>query len=160
MLPHVAARAQSLQDDFYTQSKPYFAAEEAYHRMLALRGEGTGASDIALVFSLMQTLEPQGIVREGEQEMARSAVGGLDRLRGLWNRLMTGETLTPQLRQQYQRLATMLYNSSVGLHRGRMSAFTQRARVMGVPPDLVIRGPADITGEKQYVDPSLVTPLR
>lgn len=75
--------------------------------------EATGASDIALVFNYMKLLDPDSVVREGEFATAESAGGVGEQVWGTYNRLLNGDRLTPEVRQQMIDAANKQYSAAL-----------------------------------------------
>jgi hypothetical protein len=84
---------------------PYIAARNGYEKVLRAARDNTGASDIALIFGFMKTLDPTSTVREGEFATAQNS-GSVDQsLMNLYNRALKGERLQPEQRTQFAQTA-------------------------------------------------------
>lgn len=148
LLPQQQTAAFQLADDFALQSRDFYTSQDAFRRISSLARIDSPAGDLGLIFSFMKVLDPGSTVREGEQATASNAAGIPDRIRNLYNRIMTGERLTPEQRTDFTRTAAGLYQGSISEHKDRIRDFTQRATTMQVPPQLVIREPsADLERE-------------
>lgn len=75
------------------------------------QGEGTAMGDIGLIFSYMKALDPGSVVREGEQASAQNAAGVPEQIRNAYNRLASGERLSPAQRMDMQNTALSIYGS-------------------------------------------------
>jgi hypothetical protein len=73
--------------------------------------EGTAMGDMGLIFSYMKALDPGSVVREGEQASARNAAGVPDRIRNLYNKVLSGEDLNPAQRADMAETALAIYDS-------------------------------------------------
>ena len=62
----------------------------------------TAAGDLALIFNYMKMLDPGSVVREGEFATAQNTAGVPDRVRNVYNRLLSGERLAPVQRQNFK----------------------------------------------------------
>lgn len=91
----------SLRGEFTKASAPYVAIRDAYNRLQAASSGGSGASDIAMVYSYMKMLDPTSVVREGEYATAENAGGIPATVMNAYNRLVNGERLPDSLRQQF-----------------------------------------------------------
>ena len=85
--------------------KDYNKVSAAYEKVkVAAKGAGP-ADDISLIFGYMKILDPGSTVREGEFATAANA-GGVDtRIWNLFNKLKTGERLTPDQREMFRKSA-------------------------------------------------------
>lgn len=124
VLPHVEAPSGFGKETFQNEStlrKEYAGdqqvqaaqkVESAYRRIRASVQSETGPSDIALIFNYMKMLDPGSVVREGEFATAANAGGVGQRVAGIYNRVVNGEKLTPEVRQQFIQSANSLYSAS------------------------------------------------
>ncbi len=92
---------KTLRDDYQQQSKDYSTAADFYQR--AAQGYKAGQSgnpqgDMTLLFSFMKVLDPTSVVRESEYATAASFRGVPEGLVQLYNKTLSGESLTPQQR--------------------------------------------------------------
>ncbi len=78
----------------------------AYERLRSV--EKTPAGDLSLVFSYMKMLDPGSTVREGEFATASNAGDVSDRIYNLYNRLIEGEILTKEQRNDFVKQASNL----------------------------------------------------
>src|SRR5574343_991386 len=65
----------------------------------------SAAGDLALIFGYMKVLDPGSTVREGEFANAQNAAGVPDRVRNEFNRVISGERLSPEQRADFLRQA-------------------------------------------------------
>jgi hypothetical protein len=75
------------------------------------QGDGTAMGDIGLIFSYMKALDPGSVVREGEQASAQNAAGVPEQIRNAYNRLASGERLSPKQRMDMQNTALSIYGA-------------------------------------------------
>lgn len=143
MTPQQQSAALSLSDNFTQESKDYYVVEDQTRKISALaNGPHTAGSDMALVFSFMKVLDPNSTVREGEQASARNATGVPAQIQNLYNRVMSGDSLTDVQRQDFLNQAATLYRTSAVDHDRRVKTYAERAMKFGVDPSLVVRPPA------------------
>lgn len=102
----------SLRGEFTKASAPYVAIRDAYNRLTAAAGDGTGASDIAMVYSFMKMLDPTSVVREGEYATAEQAGGIPASVLNVYNRLVNGERLPQSLRDQFLSQGAAQYQAA------------------------------------------------
>lgn len=86
-------------------TKAYLESQVAYDKVLNAAKLATGPGDVALVFNLMKTLDPGSTVNQGEQASASNTTNVPGQLMNAYNRLLTGERLTPEQRQEFTRAA-------------------------------------------------------
>lgn len=85
--------------------KKFQEASAQYESMEKVVGSNNAASDLAMIFMFMKSLDPTSVVREGEQEMARKATGVPDAMYNYVNKLSKGETLNPTQRKEFLEVA-------------------------------------------------------
>lgn len=117
--------------DFQTQAA-------AMGRISAAAGTNSGPGDIALIFNYMKLLDPGSVVREGEFATAETAGGVSEQVRGLYNRLINGERLTPEMRQEFLRAAGQVYGSAEQGYVNVRDQYAQIARRYNLNPDEVL----------------------
>ena len=75
------------------------------------QGEGTAMGDLGLIFSYMKALDPGSVVREGEQATAQNAAGVPEQIRNAYNRLASGQRLSPEQRADMANTALNIYGA-------------------------------------------------
>lgn len=96
---------KKIRDEYAGRTRALDDARLDYDKLRESAGAATGAGDVALVFSFMRMLDPGSVVRESEFAQARDTTGLRGRLEVLWERLKAGESLTPEQRANFLRLA-------------------------------------------------------
>ena len=128
-----------LQKTYAKQSAGFVTAAEGFERVVAAAEDGTDTGDIALVFAFMKTLDPGSRITEGEFATAENAGGIDERVRGQYNRILSGERLTPDQRQRFTRTAAQQFLTTVESQRLRDEAFRDMAVAGNFDPGLVVR---------------------
>lgn len=128
----------SLRDDYNKQSKTFVDVRDGYQRVLASAQNPSAAGDLSLIFAYMKVLDPGSTVREGEQAAAANAQGVPDKIRNLYNRIMTGERLAPEQRQDFVSRAGDLYGSALGNQQELEGRYTDISRRSMVNPENVV----------------------
>lgn len=131
-------RAQTLSDDFVRDSKTYLDTKTSYQSMLDAAYDPSGAGDITMVYSFMKMLDPTSVVREGEAATAEQAGGVPATVRNAYNRLLTGEKLSPKVREDYLKQAEIRFKRQAQGQKARIGQYTKKANSFGVSPDMVI----------------------
>lgn len=100
-----------------------------------MKGEGSAMGDIAGIISFMKTLDPGSVVREGEFATAQNAAGVPDVIRSSYNRLISGERLTPVQRKDITNTALTVYGSRAQPYNDFAQVFRTIASDAGADPD-------------------------
>jgi hypothetical protein len=94
------------------QVKDFKNVANATRQIVTLaQGDSTAMGDIGLIFSYMKALDPGSVVREGEQASAQNAAGVPEQIRNAYNRLASGERLSPAQRMDMQNTALSIYGA-------------------------------------------------
>lgn len=101
-----------LRDDYNQASKTFVTVRDAHQRVLASADQPSAAGDLALIFNYMKVLDPGSTVREGEFATAQNAGGIDDRTRALWNRVINGERLSDNIRNDFVNRSQKLYGAA------------------------------------------------
>ena len=129
---------QKLRQEYFGQSKPFIDVRDSYSRLQAVAADPSAAGDISIIFSYMKMLDPGSVVREGEQATARNAAGIPDRIRNLYNKTLTGESLDPNQRQDFLNQGQRLYNKALEQQQKSSSFYKDIAQRSGLNPDLAV----------------------
>ena len=93
-------RENALRDEFNKRGEPFAQRQTAFRTMMDLARQGEGASDIALVLSLMKVYDPTSTVTGGEAATAQNAAGVPESIRAMFNTVTGGGRLSDTARQQ------------------------------------------------------------
>lgn len=129
----------SLRDDFTRESKTFSTVAQQYRELRSTLGRGDAAGDRAAIFNFMRALDPTSVVRESEQATAENARGVPESMRAWWNKVVTGQALTPEQREQFLGTVGGIYKSGLEAHQRRVSEYSADAEAAGVNPQRVIR---------------------
>ena len=96
-------KLKSLRASYQKESQNTLEALSGYKKVqaAATNPQPSGATDIALLFGYMKTIDPGSTVREGEFATARNAQGVPEKIKTLYNKIIDGETLAPEMRQKF-----------------------------------------------------------
>jgi hypothetical protein len=97
--------------EYNDQTKPYQEVKSAYGRVLS--SEDTAVGDLSLIFGYMKMLDPGSVVREGEFATAQNAAGVPERITNIYNKVATGQRLSPSQRESFKGQAKGLYSSAL-----------------------------------------------
>lgn len=102
--------------------------------MSLAKGEGSAMGDLAAIFSYMKTLDPGSTVREGEAASAQNAAGIPERVRNIYNNLISGERLSPEQRADMANTAITLYKSRAGNYNALVGTYSGLLQSEGADP--------------------------
>lgn len=97
--------------EYNDQTKPYQEVKSAYGRVLS--SEDNAVGDLSLIFGYMKMLDPGSVVREGEFATAQNAAGVPERIMNIYNKVASGQRLSPSQRDSFKGQAKGLYNSAL-----------------------------------------------
>ncbi len=97
--------------EYNDQTKPYQEVKSAYGRLLS--SEDSAVGDLSLIFGYMKMLDPGSVVSEGEFATAQNAAGVPERITNIYNKVATGQRLSPSQRGSFKGQAKGLYNSAL-----------------------------------------------
>lgn len=121
--------------------KTYQAVRNGYERVRASAEANSGPGDISMIFAYMKMLDPTSVVREGEFATAENAGGVGAQVTNLYNRMLSGERLTPELRQQFLAAADQLYAETRSNLSDINKQYEGRATAWGVDPTRFLIAP-------------------
>jgi hypothetical protein len=131
-------RGNMLGDDYRATTASIAKAADQYRTLTAAADgarEGIPASQIALVFSFMKTLDPTSVVRESEYATAENARGVPESVRNMWNKVKDGSRLTPVQVDQMVNEAGASARAWKQQQDHHIKSFAARAGRWGVDPN-------------------------
>lgn len=153
---------RAARNDVIKNSQPFLVAKQGFERVQVGATTASPAGDLALTFGLMKVLDPTSVVREGEQATVQNAGGIAERIRNAYNKLLTGERLTPEQRQDFLNQATLQFEKAVDQQNRIIDDFRGFAErqdfdVADVVPEFIIPNfePGTFTfgGNESAIDP-------
>lgn len=138
--------ATALRKEFYARPevKEFADVSTSYDRIKKItQAAPSAAGDMSIIFSFMKMLDPTSVVREGEQATAENARGVTDSVRNLYNKVLTGQKLTPEQRKDFIRQAGSIYSSKQNQISGIEKEYKSYATQYGTSPSLVIGRPSE-----------------
>ena len=120
--------------------KEYQLALIGYDKMRRAASDPSAAGDLAMVFGFMKTLDPTSVVKETEFANAQNATNVPDRIRNVWNRVLTGERLNPEQRAEFLRVAASQMGASKSRADAVMKSYSGMAAGLGLDPSRVVLG--------------------
>lgn len=96
------------------------------------------ASDIGMIFGIMKMYDPGASVMEGDVALAQQAQSVPSQILSLYNRVVKGERLPPEVRADFMRQASGLYEAQIGRYAKLASEYEGLAKRYGVPEQDVV----------------------
>ena len=112
---------QGVRKEYVQASKIFRGALDAYARIE--RASDTPSGDTGLIFGYMKMLDPESVVREGEQATVQNSAGIPERVRTMYNRMLTGERLSPRQRSEIKQEAGQLFAAQGAIQLGLEEEF-------------------------------------
>jgi hypothetical protein len=128
-----------LRTTFLGQAQPHVQIASAYRKIVA--APDTAAGDMSKIFGFMKILDPSSTVREGEYASAENARGVPDTVRAQYNKVMSGQRLSPVQRTQFNQAAGDLITSQVEQFKGQKQYFGDVAKHLKIAPENIIYDP-------------------
>jgi hypothetical protein len=128
-----------LRTTFLGQAQPHIQIASAYRKIEA--APDTAAGDMSKIFGFMKILDPSSTVREGEYASAENARGVPDTIRAQYNKVQSGQRLSPNQRNQFTQAAGDLISSQKDQFEGQKKYFTDVATHLKIDPSNIIYDP-------------------
>ncbi len=119
-----------LRKEYTASSGEFTAVRDGYRRVLAT--DKSAAGDLSLIFGFMKMLDPGSVVREAEFANAENTAGVPDRIRNLYNKVLSGERLNVNQRDQFKAQAESLYDVQRQTQIEQKSAYGEIASRAGI----------------------------
>jgi hypothetical protein len=128
-----------LRSSFLNQATPHIQISQAYRKIET--APDTAAGDMSKIFGFMKILDPASTVREGEYASAENARGVPDTVRAQYNKVQTGQRLTPNQRTQFTQAAGDIVNSQKQQFEGQKKYYSDIAVKNKISPESIIYDP-------------------
>lgn len=112
------------------------------------------AGDLALIFNFMKIQDPGSVVRESEFETAQNATNLPGRLGAAAQRVVSGERMLPEQRQDFVDTANRLFEAQKGRQRQLENSFRGIAESQNMKPEDVV---IDFIGGEQPIVEEVIT---
>jgi hypothetical protein len=131
-------RAKTIRDQISADTKDFTQIANAWDRISASAEAPSAAGDLALIFNYMKMLDPGSTVREGEFANAQNATGVPGQIRNLFNRVSTGERLSPPQRTDFLSQAQGIFEASKGRADNIINEYVSLGERYGLTRDDVV----------------------
>lgn len=156
--PDTFDMAMKLRKEFTGEADTYIKQRDAYGRMAASVSDPSPAGDLSVIFNYMKLLDPGSTVREGEFATAESAGSVPTQIMAKYNKILSGERLTPEQRSDFYGRAEKLYQQSEGQFNKLSGNYKSIAEKSGLPVDQVIMDMQAVLPEGQKPAASTTQP--
>jgi hypothetical protein len=128
----ITTQENKLRKEFNPFKKQFQEAQTAQDKVGRSLARETAAGDVSAVFAYMKVLDPGSVVREGEQATARNAAGVPERIRNAYNRTLTGQSLTPEQRQDFLETSKSLFQAEQDKYTANRKVYVDIAKRQGL----------------------------
>lgn len=139
--PKATESAEGLRKEFTGQTAPYRGVADAFVKIKNAAMNPSAANDLALIFSYMRALDPASTVREGEFATAQNSAGVDVQVRNLYNKIVSGERLSQQQRQDFLQSAYGMVESQMPNVQQVIDRYTGIASRAGLNPEDIVSNP-------------------
>lgn len=135
-LKQAPERENTLRDEFNALTKDFRTVQDAHTKIRNVAN--TGAGDMSLLYSYVKLLDPGSVVRESEFATAAASGSFGERVQGAMQRVISGQRLPPDLRNDFLREADNLYKSQQEGAKRIQQNYTDIAKRMNLDPRNII----------------------
>jgi hypothetical protein len=128
-----------LRSSFFNQAQPHIQISQAYRKIES--APETAAGDMSRIFGYMKILDPGSTVREGEYASAENARGVPQSVMAQYNKVLNGQRLTPQQRQEFTQSAGDLVKSQQEQFNSQKKYYSDVASHYKIAPENIIYDP-------------------
>jgi hypothetical protein len=135
------ARINALRDDIRQDPdiKNFIDIRDGYERVQTGASMSNAQGDLSLLFGYMKLLDPTSVVRESEFANAEAAMGYAQKVLNIPNKLIKGNRLTKEAREQFSTAAKSLYGRKEQSYNRAKDFYSESARNAQLDPKQVIR---------------------
>lgn len=131
-------QADKLRDEWNKATAPFVLTQNAYNTMQRAQENPSAAGDLSMIFGFMKMLDPTSTVREGEAASVQNAGGISDRVRNVYNSILSGERLTEEQRKDLVSQSENLFKVSQKHYDNTKEQYGSLADHFGVPRKAVL----------------------
>jgi hypothetical protein len=129
---------QGLRKEYTALTSDLRGAQGSLSRMRAGAQANSGAGDIAMVYSYMKMLDPGSTVMQGEYATAEQTGGLPAQVVGLYNKIISGQRLTPAQRQEFLGAAGAIVKDREQQFERTRQQFEGIAKSSGADPSRIM----------------------
>jgi hypothetical protein len=131
-------QGNKLRGEFRSDAVPFIQRQTAFQTMNDLARNKSGASDMALVLSIMKVYDPTSTVTGGEAATAQNAAGVPSFIVGYYNNLRGEGTLSDKARRELVRAAETRFEQELDSYSRTIDRYTGLAKRAKVDPEDVV----------------------
>ena len=151
---------RNFRNEYDNRTKGYQDTKSAYGKILAVSDPKTpdeeAPADLALIFNFMKMQDPGSTVNTGEFANAQNAAGVPDRIRNLYNNLVSGAKLNPTQRKAFRGQAENLYKASAQQEDIVRKGIERIAKGMGLNTANIFYTPTEVAPTAVSASPTTV----
>lgn len=129
---------QSLRKEYTDLSKDVRSTQVSLGRLREAAKQETGAGDIAMVYTYMKMLDPGSSVLQGEYATAENSGGVPEKIIATYNKALTGQFLTPQMRRDFVAAAESFTSDKINQFEPLRGQYENIARASGGDPSRIM----------------------
>lgn len=146
-------QAAKLREEFQKQNSSFKEIRDATQRVQSVSKDGTGPSDLAMIYNFMKVLDPKSVVRESEFQSAADAKSWLSKAdAGLLGNIVIpssvriaiqkadpskgGPLLLPEQRKEFVRQTQNIYKGQRAIYDQSVTEFKRLGKVMNIPDEM------------------------
>ena len=135
------ANEKDIRAEFTKAAQPFVDLSQAFQKIENAAKNPSGAGDISLIYGYMKILDPGSVVREGEFATAANAGGVPDAVKSMYNKALSGQRLTDNVRSDFLGQARNLIESQRTLSDDLVQRYKDLATQYKLQPDRVVFDP-------------------
>ena len=128
-----------LRTSFLGQATPHIQISQAYRKIES--APDSAAGDMSKIFGFMKILDPSSTVREGEYASAENARGVPDTVKAQYNKVISGQRLSPAQRTQFNQAAGDIVKSQQEQFEGQKKYYQDISKNYKIDPANIIYDP-------------------
>lgn len=119
--------------------KGFIEVRDGYERVATGAELNNAQGDLSLLFGYMKMLDPTSVVRETEFANAEAAMGFAQKTLNIPDKVLKGNRLTEQGREDFKAAAERLYQRKKGQYDKAVDYYAEEAATYEIPKDRLIR---------------------
>lgn len=135
------ANEKDIRAEFTKAAQPFVDLSQAFQKIENAAKNPSGAGDISLIYGYMKILDPGSVVREGEFATAANAGGVPDAVKSMYNKALSGQRLSDNVRNDFLGQARNLIESQRTLSDDLVKRYKDLATQYKLQPDRVVFDP-------------------
>lgn len=134
----IFSQSHKIRSEITKASESYNKITDSYGRITAVAKDQSAAGDLALIFNFMKMLDPGSVVRESEFATAANSAGVPDRVRNMYNKVLSGERLAPDQRKDFIGRSKDIFDEADIRQKNTIDNFVSLAKNFGIAKEYVI----------------------